>query len=674
PKPFLEAAVQLGYLDTQEAQRIYYYYQNLMQQGKKYTIAQITYSKGLLTEYQIQEIEKSITQKLAAYKTNIKSSFSQIGIPGYQFIRKIGEGGMGTVYEGVQTSLDRKVAIKILSPKLVQSREYIERIGREAKTLARLNHPNIVQAYDFGYQNGLYYLVMEYVDGESLDEAIHRGERFEPLEALHIVIQVAQALKEAYRNKLLHRDIKPANIMRTKQGEVKLCDLGLAKEMDLKDQREMTSTSQAMGTPVYMSPEQCRGDQDIDIRSDIYSLGATFYHLVTGERPFDAPGIGGIFAQILSNHVPNAKIANPKVSFAMAKMISRMMAKDRDKRPQNPEQLIEELEKVQKAERVRSSTTSRGHSSTLTCSRITQKGKAFSSTTQIVPAVQKQRDAFLIILFLGLAIITGAFLFYLVSSSTSKEVPKDQQISSGTDSTHGTGSGKDAPSGTGTVTPPPKPVLSPSLLKAIAEMKGDISKNKYLAPLDRMEVLRKQYSKTSLIKLLEEKFQEMEKMILQSLEEEENKILAQPTKNLDSLRRQLSLYKSLINLGSPNFKNKLDNHLEKISLALKKAEQEKVKSKPLPYMSQRNQVMKYVRVWDFDRARKEIRKVLPSIPAANQNIFQKLLLGWIQNAEAGYYWMLKVAQLLARNRTPIPIKVKFEKDGKRTISWKPVIK
>ncbi|RME79355.1 MAG: serine/threonine protein kinase, partial [Planctomycetota bacterium] len=360
-RSFLNLAIQFGFLGQTEARECIAIQQQLSLKGQNISIWDVALKKGFLTAHQIQRI------RLAMQQSRSTSFF-----PGYRILKKLGQGGMGSVYAAIQTNLDRKVAIKVFSPDQVRDRIYLERIGREAKTLAKLNHPNVVSAIDFGCHNGVYYLVMEYVEGTSLDKELKKGVIFPEKEALSIVLQIAKALEHAHQFRLIHRDIKPANIMIDSKGVAKLCDLGLAKETGL-DSKDSTQTSSTVGTPVYMSPEQVRGEKDIDIRTDIYSLGATLYHLVTGQKPYKGQGVGAIFAQILSNAAPNPKQDNPNLSYEVHRLIKKMMAKDRKKRIQTPEELIKAINEVQKGANY--STVSKIHLSKIQPHGMPQRNK-----------------------------------------------------------------------------------------------------------------------------------------------------------------------------------------------------------------------------------------------------------------------------------------------------------
>jgi len=210
-------------------------------------------------------------------------------IPGYQLISKLGKGAMATVYKARQMSLDRIVAVKVLPKKMSDNPEFVERFYKEGKAAARLSHNNIVQAIDVGCApEGYHYFVMEYVEGMTLYDIMQpppvgEGRNFAEAEALDIMIQMADALAHAHLRNLIHRDVKPKNILLTKHGVAKLTDLGLARAADDKEAAE-SEAGKAYGTPYYISPEQIRGDMDIDFRADIYSLGATMYHLVTASR------------------------------------------------------------------------------------------------------------------------------------------------------------------------------------------------------------------------------------------------------------------------------------------------------------------------------------------------------------------------------------------------------
>ncbi len=206
-------------------------------------------------------------------------------LPGFEFLGLLGEGGMGTVYQARQTSLDRLVAIKVIKPDASRDPDFAERFTREARALARLNHAHIVTVHDFGQRDGLYYLVMEYVDGTNLRELLDAG-RLSPEQALAVIPPLCAALQYAHDQGIVHRDIKPENILIDRAGRVKIADFGLAKLAGTSEyDYRLTQTRQIVGTPRYMAPEQMQGARRVDHRADIYSLGVVFYEMLTGELP-----------------------------------------------------------------------------------------------------------------------------------------------------------------------------------------------------------------------------------------------------------------------------------------------------------------------------------------------------------------------------------------------------
>jgi serine/threonine-protein kinase len=264
-------------------------------------------------------------------------------IEGYRLDKLLGEGSMGAVFKAEQLSLHRAVAIKVLSPRLAENAKFLHRFMREARAVARLNHPNVVSGIDVGEAQGMRYFVMEFVEGSTLLDVIEHHDRLDSTKVTKVMLQVARALDHAHHNGLVHRDVKPANIILTKKGgRAKLCDLGLAKEVG--DDGSDTLEGRAMGTPLYISQEQARGQTDIDIRSDLYSLGASFFHALTGKPPFDGPTPAVIMTKHLTEELPSAKELRPDAAPGCAIIIEKLMEKDREDRYQEPIEVIEDLE------------------------------------------------------------------------------------------------------------------------------------------------------------------------------------------------------------------------------------------------------------------------------------------------------------------------------------------
>jgi serine/threonine-protein kinase len=219
--------------------------------------------------------------------TGVNPPAGRQSLGGYELIRKLGEGGMGATYLARQVSMDRLVALKVLKKGLAKKAGFVERFVREAHLAGRLSHANIVQALDVGEAGGFHYLAMDYVEGQTASALIPSGGAMPEAQALDIALQVARALEAAHRQGIVHRDVKPENILVTAEGIAKLCDFGLAREAE--GESGLTQTGTALGTPHYIAPEQARGEGGVDVRADIYSLGATLYHLVTGRTPFEGP-------------------------------------------------------------------------------------------------------------------------------------------------------------------------------------------------------------------------------------------------------------------------------------------------------------------------------------------------------------------------------------------------
>jgi serine/threonine-protein kinase len=264
-------------------------------------------------------------------------------IPGYEITGILGEGGMGTVYLAVQKSLGRKVAVKILPPSLAGNESYLMRFRHEAKAAAMIRHPNIVQIYDAGDYNNVYFFIMEYIDGETTGARVARKGKLDEQSTLLIAESVAVALEYAWdRAQLVHRDIKPDNILIDDDGTVKLSDLGLAKTMD-RMAPGITVGRAMIGSPHYCAPEQAQGEENIDCCADIYALGATIYHFLTGQPPFaDTPGIGAMVKK-LTEHFPDVLEINPAVSDNTAWLIEKMLARDKALRQQTWLEVLDDI-------------------------------------------------------------------------------------------------------------------------------------------------------------------------------------------------------------------------------------------------------------------------------------------------------------------------------------------
>ena len=251
-------------------------------------------------------------------------------IAGFYIERKLGSGGMGEVYLATQVSIDRKVALKLLPPAMVRDADQLNRFLHEARLAGSLEHPNIVAVHDAGEDSGVHYIAMSYVEGVSLAQLL-KAHPVPEDDALRIAKKIAGALAYAWnKHGLLHRDVKPGNIMVDSDSEPKLLDLGLAKRVE--GDVDLTSAGLIVGTPAYMSPEQADPRLDVDFRTDMYSLGATLFHVVTGSKPYTGKTVAHVLRLAARGKVPNAHELNPKVSAECAALIRRMMAPDPGKR------------------------------------------------------------------------------------------------------------------------------------------------------------------------------------------------------------------------------------------------------------------------------------------------------------------------------------------------------
>jgi eukaryotic-like serine/threonine-protein kinase len=275
-------------------------------------------------------------------ETKLRAGFH---INGFELKKKIGSGAMGQVWLAVQISMQRYVAIKILSPSVCSRLGFIERFQGEIKNSAKLEHPNIITAFDAGCKSGFYYLASSYVDGENLEQILVRKKRIEEKVALKIALGIAEALSYAWSEfNLLHRDIKPSNIIIDKNDISKLMDMGLSKCVN--EDPSLTYDGEIVGTPYYMSPEQAKGKTDLDLRSDIYSLGATLYHLVTGQLPFDGSNSVGILTKHITEPLVPPIERNNLITLEVNSLIIKMMEKTLASRIQTWYEVIGEIKNI----------------------------------------------------------------------------------------------------------------------------------------------------------------------------------------------------------------------------------------------------------------------------------------------------------------------------------------
>ncbi|MCC7293467.1 MAG: serine/threonine protein kinase [Phycisphaerales bacterium] len=338
---FARKVIERKLATVDEVEIVREHVRELREKGKHVGLADYLVNSGYITNTQVQRLNMAMEED-SMYRPAQQ-------IPGYQVLGKLGQGAMATVFKAKQLSLDRIVAIKVLPKRLSENREFVDRFYKEGKAAAKLNHAHIVGAYDVGEAMGYHYFVMEYIDGKTVYDLLKDGKPLPEKEVLTTIIQVAKALQHAHHRGLIHRDVKPKNIMLTSANQVKLADMGLAREVD--DAKAATAEAgRAYGTPYYISPEQIRGEINIDARADIYSLGATFYHMVTGRVPFEGASPSAVMHKHLKEPITPPDHINTRLTSAIGEIIEVMMAKNADDRYQSVAELLDDLEAALRGE------------------------------------------------------------------------------------------------------------------------------------------------------------------------------------------------------------------------------------------------------------------------------------------------------------------------------------
>ncbi|HYG76805.1 MAG TPA: serine/threonine-protein kinase [Planctomycetota bacterium] len=306
------------------------------QNGGTERLGELLIARGYLTRTQLT--------RLLNLQRETEQKVSRIGP--YELIRKLGEGGMGAVYQAKDTRSDEIVALKVLPRSRAKDKIFLQRFEQEARAAFELDHPNIVHGLDVGQADGYHFLVMEFVQGKDVYALLEQKGRLSEKEVLTILEQIAQALDHIHGERLVHRDIKPENIIVTERGTAKLADMGLAVDSEIQGRRRITQAGIAMGTPFYLSPEQIEGKSEADIRSDIYALGTTIYEALTGRPPFEGETPAVVMMKHLNEQVPSPHEIDHTISQNFCHLLERMMAKSASERYQTPAELLSDIQRV----------------------------------------------------------------------------------------------------------------------------------------------------------------------------------------------------------------------------------------------------------------------------------------------------------------------------------------
>ncbi len=332
---FAERVLQHGYATEEQVQECLSLLDRLRAEMKiEESLQALMVKKGYLAPAQVHVLEAEIDPGRAAKPKNM--------IEGYRLLERLGSGAMGSVYKAHHSKLDIPVALKVLRPSLASSRTQIERLRREAQLAARLNHVNVVRSLDVGESNGFHYLAMEFVEGRTARDLLGKGPLPEK-DALGIVRQVAAGLAHAHAQGVVHRDVKPGNILITGEGTAKLADFGLARGQAPSD---LTLEQASIGTPQYVAPEQMRRGSDATPRSDLFSLGSTLYHMLTGRPPFDGENLGEIVQNVLACRFRPPEAVAPSLSRDAVYVLGRLMRANPRERYASAAELVADLDRI----------------------------------------------------------------------------------------------------------------------------------------------------------------------------------------------------------------------------------------------------------------------------------------------------------------------------------------
>ena len=337
---FFKQAVRLGLLEGNRAREAY-------RASRAEGIEAEAYVRrvGLLSEADIELLRAQLHEQEELPIIPPRRNNAPKVVSGYRVIERIGSGGMGTVYRAEQMAMQRQVALKVLAPQYAKDDNFVGRFMREARAAGQIKNPHVVACYDAGRDGDTLYMALELVGGGDAHQLLEQsGGMIEEIRALEIAADCARGLCAIDLAGLVHRDIKPSNILLDEIGRGMLGDLGLARNMAEDD--NISVSGEIFGTPAYMSPEHARGEQDLDIRTDIYSLGASLFTLLTGRQPFVGKSSLDVASKVLSQPVPDPRDYNAQLTKPAAQLVMRCMAKERSLRHQSADDLVRDIESI----------------------------------------------------------------------------------------------------------------------------------------------------------------------------------------------------------------------------------------------------------------------------------------------------------------------------------------
>jgi eukaryotic-like serine/threonine-protein kinase len=339
---FGDLAIEMGLITPEQLQASLEKQYTLRTTGARSRLGETLIIMNVLS---VEQVKKVLSEQR---KRRQKESEKELPVEifgEYRLLSKLGEGGMGAVYKAHDPLADRPIALKVLRKNFGGNREFLERFDREARLAGSLNHPNIVTCYTAGVKNGVQYMALEFIDGETLKARLEANHGKMPEKAaLAFARDIAIGLSHAHSKGIVHRDIKPDNILIARDGTAKISDFGTAKSVI--DNESLTQTGVIIGTPYYISPEQVRALKDVDHRADLYALGGTLYHMLTGHVPFYAPTVLEIMRAHLTAELENPADINPALSSESVQIVSKLMAKEPSERYQSADDLAEDLQRA----------------------------------------------------------------------------------------------------------------------------------------------------------------------------------------------------------------------------------------------------------------------------------------------------------------------------------------